>query len=301
MPVSARRLLSRARRRSRTRACPAPRCSSRRTIPASIPTAPADAVLSIDALCFNRDLPTDLPFGGGHPRLRLVEGAAAVAAPRTAVTAATPTLRPPLREGGFWRLVSHLSLGHLSVIGGDEGAAALKEVLRLYDLRDTAETRAAIEALIGRYRRLPGTARAPAPRRRLLPRARRDAGVRSAAPGRPAGSICWPRCWSASWRCTPRSTASSAPARRCAAAPGSAAAWPARSGTRVLRMRARSRTGRLRAEPRRFRFDAAVRVLTRARQDAGSGGGGAVPLAGRPGLSAGRRARGPPAGDACRR
>ena len=44
------------------------------------PDRPAEAVLSIDALCVNRDLPTDLPFGGGHPRLRLVEGAAAVAA-----------------------------------------------------------------------------------------------------------------------------------------------------------------------------------------------------------------------------
>jgi type VI secretion system protein ImpG len=65
-----------------------------------------------------------------------------------------------LREAGFWRLVSHLSLGHLSVSGGAEGAAALKEVLRLYDLRDTAETRAAIEALTG-ISAGPGTARAP--------------------------------------------------------------------------------------------------------------------------------------------
>ena len=123
------------------------------------PDRPSEAVLSIDALCVNRDLPTDLPFGGGHPRLRLVEGAAAVAALH-AVTAATPTLRPPLREGGFWRLVSHLSLGHLSVTGGAQGAAALKEVLRLYDLRDTAETRAAIEAITG-ISAGPGTARAP--------------------------------------------------------------------------------------------------------------------------------------------
>jgi type VI secretion system protein ImpG len=123
------------------------------------PEQPVDAVLSVDALCINRDLPTDLPFGGGRPGLRLVEGAAAVAA-LNAVTAATPTLRPPLREAGFWRLVSHLSLGHLSVTGGGEGAAALKEVLRLYDLRDTAETRAAIEALTG-IGAAPGTARAP--------------------------------------------------------------------------------------------------------------------------------------------
>ena len=56
--------------------------------------------------------------------------------------------------------MSHLSLGHLSVTGGAEGAAALKEILRLYDLRDTAETRAAVEALTG-VSAGPGTARAP--------------------------------------------------------------------------------------------------------------------------------------------
>ena len=126
------------------------------------PDRPADAVLSVDALCLNRDLPSDLPFGGGHPRMRLVEGAAAVARV-TCLSAPTPTLRPRLREQGFWRLVSHLSLGHLSVVGGGEGAQALKEVLRLYDLRDSAETRAAIEALLA-VSATPGAARVPGAR-----------------------------------------------------------------------------------------------------------------------------------------
>ena len=143
------------------------------------PDRPADAVLSVDALCLNRDLPTDLPFGGGHPRLRLVEGTAAVAA-LNAVTRATTTLRPPLRETGFWRLVSHLSLGHLSVTGGAEGAAALKEVLRLYDLRDTrGNPHAAIEALTGITARTRHRPRAR-PRRRLLPRPGCHLGIRPA-------------------------------------------------------------------------------------------------------------------------
>ncbi|HET7881337.1 MAG TPA: type VI secretion system baseplate subunit TssF [Acetobacteraceae bacterium] len=195
------------------------------------PDKPAEAVLSIDALCLNRDLPSDLPFGGGRPRLRLVEGAAAVAAVH-AVTAATPTLRPPLREGGFWRLVSHLSLGHLSVTGGHEGAAALKEVLRLYDLRDSAETRAAIEGLIG-VTAGPGTARAP---------------------GR-AGGFCRglevtlefdPRSWQASGLyllCSVlehflalHGTVNSFTRTRATlrGRPGVVAAWQARSGTRLL-------------------------------------------------------------------
>jgi type VI secretion system protein ImpG len=125
------------------------------------PGRPADTVLSVDALCLNRDLPTDLPFAGGHPILRLVDGVAAVRG-ITAVTAATTTLRPPLREKGFWRLISHLSLGHLSVTGGADGANALKEVLRLYDFRDTAETRAAIDALTAITSEA-GVARAPEP------------------------------------------------------------------------------------------------------------------------------------------
>jgi type VI secretion system protein ImpG len=127
------------------------------------PDRPADTVLSVDALCLNRDLPTDLPFGGGHPYLRPVEGIAAVSAV-TAMTAATTTLRPPLRDKRFWRLISHLSLGHLSVTGGADGAAVLKEVLRLYDYRDTAETRLAINALTAVMSEA-GVARAPEPPR----------------------------------------------------------------------------------------------------------------------------------------
>ncbi len=53
---------------------------------------PADAVLSVDALCTNRDLPADLPFGGGHPRLRLVEGVAGV----TRIACLTAPTTPPL-------------------------------------------------------------------------------------------------------------------------------------------------------------------------------------------------------------
>jgi len=111
------------------------------------PQQEGGAVLSVDTLCCNRDLPTSLPFGGGRPALRLVEGAAAVAS-ITCLTAPTPTMRLPLQERGAWRLISHLSLGHLSVVGGAAAAEALREVLRLYDARESAESRAAIQALV---------------------------------------------------------------------------------------------------------------------------------------------------------
>lgn len=123
------------------------------------PRAPAETVLSVDALCVNRDLPAALPFGGGHPQLSPLtphDGVARIAC----LTPPGPTLRPRLAERGAWRLISHLSIGHLSVVGGAEGAAALRDVLRLYDRAETAETRAAIEALVGVSAK-PGTARVP--------------------------------------------------------------------------------------------------------------------------------------------
>ena len=136
------------------------------------PDQPADAVLSVDALCLNRDLPADLPFGGGHPALRLVEGSSAIL--RTAcLTAPTPTLRRPLREQGFWRLVSHLSLGHLSVVGGADGAPAPPA---------------------------PPPPPAPAPSAAAW-----TCGSSSTrALGKPADSTCSPACWTASSPCTPR-------------------------------------------------------------------------------------------------
>jgi type VI secretion system protein ImpG len=43
----------------------------------------------------------------------------------------TKAVRPPLRKGLQWRLISHLSLNHLSLVEG--GADALREILRLYE------------------------------------------------------------------------------------------------------------------------------------------------------------------------
>nr|WP_245217345.1 type VI secretion system baseplate subunit TssF [Neoroseomonas nitratireducens] len=123
------------------------------------PAQPAEGVLTVEALCCNRDLPALLPFGAGQPRLRVAQGGAPVSAV-DCISPPTPTLRPRLNDRGAWRLISHLALNHLSVTGGESGAAALREILRLHDLRDTAETRAAIGALVAVETR-PGVARLP--------------------------------------------------------------------------------------------------------------------------------------------
>lgn len=126
------------------------------------PDAPADGVLTINAICCNRDLPEQLPFGGGQPRLRIADPESP-AAQAECLSAPTATLRPRLGERGAWRLVSHLALNHLGVMGGESAGVALREMLRLHDLRDTPESRAAIAGLVS-VQSAPGIARIPGQR-----------------------------------------------------------------------------------------------------------------------------------------
>jgi type VI secretion system protein ImpG len=89
--------------------------------------------LTINCTCTNRDLPSRLPFGneagdfdleGGSPVKRIVS-----------LRKPTDTLRPPLRKGLHWRLISHLSLNYLSLV--EEGRGALQEILRLYNFTES--------------------------------------------------------------------------------------------------------------------------------------------------------------------
>ncbi|MBW6425291.1 type VI secretion system baseplate subunit TssF [Rhizobium sp. XQZ8] len=106
---------------------------------------PMDAVASVDTLCLNRDLPEQLPFGGGHPFLQLASGHEAVAGVE-ALIPPTPSVRMNDQEGRNWRLVSHLLLNHLSLF--DNEGAALKDILSLYAFRDSPETKQLVDALI---------------------------------------------------------------------------------------------------------------------------------------------------------
>ncbi|MDQ3907630.1 MAG: type VI secretion system baseplate subunit TssF, partial [Acidobacteriota bacterium] len=58
----------------------------------------------------------------------------------------TNAVRPPLRRGAQWRLISHLSLNHLSITndGKAPAAEALREILALYDFTDSPATRGQI-------------------------------------------------------------------------------------------------------------------------------------------------------------
>lgn len=121
------------------------------------PAAPADWTLDVETTCLDRDLPHRLPFGEGEPRLRLTFGAPLERV--ECLTRPTPTFRPALKRGALWRLISHLSLNHLSLADYEEGADALREVLKLYDFADSAETRSMIDGVASvRGRRVVGRA-----------------------------------------------------------------------------------------------------------------------------------------------
>jgi type VI secretion system protein ImpG len=111
-----------------------------------VPSASASETLHVETTCLNRDLPSRLPFGVGRPRLQL-----AVAAPVAQVvclTPPTPTLRPNLGRGSLWPLISHLTLNHLSISDAEDGAEALRAILRLYDFADSIDTRKMIDGLV---------------------------------------------------------------------------------------------------------------------------------------------------------
>jgi type VI secretion system protein ImpG len=96
---------------------------------------PGGDTLVVRSTCTNRNLPDQLQRLGEQLPLRL-EAAAPLAGIRCLRTP-TRTLRPPLRRRAYWRLLSHLSLNHLSISDPVEGLDALKEILRLYDFSAT--------------------------------------------------------------------------------------------------------------------------------------------------------------------
>jgi len=52
-----------------------------------------------------------------------------------------------MRNNARWRLISHLNLNFLSLTGRDEATQALKEILRLYDFKESSVTRALVDSI----------------------------------------------------------------------------------------------------------------------------------------------------------
>jgi type VI secretion system protein ImpG len=88
--------------------------------------------LGVRALCTNRDLPVLMPVGSAKGDLSLAQ-----TAPVKTISVIKGPSRPTsaMREGNIaWKLINQLSLNHLSLTDTDKehGAAALREILRLY-------------------------------------------------------------------------------------------------------------------------------------------------------------------------
>lgn len=98
------------------------------------------AQLSVSALCFHGPSGSPLP---PHPVLAMPERQNAVERVDM-IGDPTRSLFPESGQGSQWRLMSHLVLNHLSLSGGGEGAAALREILRLYDWDGGVENRSRI-------------------------------------------------------------------------------------------------------------------------------------------------------------
>ncbi len=113
------------------------------------PLMPATTTLVVRTTCTNRDLAAQLQRAGDQLALEL-KLAAPVAEIRCVRTPTLPLRPPRRRRGSYWRLLSHLSLNHLSIADPDEGRLALQEILRLYDFSDpeSGHQRAEVHALL---------------------------------------------------------------------------------------------------------------------------------------------------------
>jgi type VI secretion system protein ImpG len=99
--------------------------------------------LSIELTCTNRDLPSQIPVGVAGGDLFLEGGS--IARSITLLRKPSPSTRID-RSGSHWRLISQLSLNHLSLT--EAGLSSLKETLALYDITRSPVTRKIIDGLM---------------------------------------------------------------------------------------------------------------------------------------------------------
>ena len=133
-----------------------------RRLPACLPTSPGTELrlsfVDLDfnphlpplqtvyahTLCTNRDLAENLLDGA---RLEIEE-----AAPQQQIICLrkpTPQRQPPLGGATLWRLISHLSLNHLSLSDGPQSLHALREILTLYNMDDNPAAHQHIQGIRG--------------------------------------------------------------------------------------------------------------------------------------------------------
>ncbi|MDO3720180.1 type VI secretion system baseplate subunit TssF [Marinobacter sp. chi1] len=105
-----------------------------------------DLVITVETTCFNRNTLSRLPFNQGIS-LSSPDGNAP-AIPIALVVAPTPVMRVLDEKDIYWRLISHLNLNHLSLTEGDSSLQTLKDILRLYDFRNSSSSKSLIDSIV---------------------------------------------------------------------------------------------------------------------------------------------------------
>jgi type VI secretion system protein ImpG len=109
------------------------------------PAAVETDTLNLELTCTNRDLPSQLAYGQSGGDLFL-EGGSSVKTV-SFLRKPTPSWRFEHGRGTHWRLISHLSLNHLSLSA--DGIDAFREMLALYDLPRSASSQRQIAGIVG--------------------------------------------------------------------------------------------------------------------------------------------------------
>lgn len=111
------------------------------------PSLPAQQTVYAHTLCTNRELATELPAGAS---LQIDQAAPLDYKNKRAIICLEKPSQPlpaPLKGATAWRLISQLSLNHLSLSEDKDSLAALKEILRLYSSFDSQSHRQLIEGI----------------------------------------------------------------------------------------------------------------------------------------------------------
>ena len=106
------------------------------------PERPAFPVVFANTLCTNRQLAEQIPVGA-----ILVPEIAAASSRVTCLYEPTPQTTPPLGGRVQWRLISMLTLNHISLLDADAGLQALREMLALYNITDAASANEQIRGI----------------------------------------------------------------------------------------------------------------------------------------------------------
>lgn len=112
------------------------------------PALPPDETVFAHLLCTNRGLAGELPA-----EAVLMTDEVLPARRVACLKKPTRPIDPPLGGQGLWRLVSHLSLNHLSLDAGQESLRALREILGLYCSSDSPAARRQIQGIHSMFRR----------------------------------------------------------------------------------------------------------------------------------------------------